>query len=124
MRALVLWLIFGLPFSAQARAEEPSALEKKGKQISVIHCSRCHVVDQKHPFTGISSTPSFELLVNALDDWEERFSSFHARLPHPSIVRFGDEQPDPDIEELRPSVTLEYEDIDALVAYAASLLKK
>jgi len=109
--------------STLANADELSKLIAKGEAISKKDCSRCHVVDPADKFSGISSTPSFQLMVTALDDWEERFSSFHVRLPHPSIVRFKDEEPDPNIEDLRPPIILDYEDIDALVAYARTLLK-
>ena len=109
--------------STHSFAEEPSELVEKGKKLSLEHCSRCHVVDPSKPFSGISSTPSFSLLVNALDDWEERFSSFQVRLPHPSIIRMEDEKADPDVEDLRPPIELKYDDIEALVAYARSLIK-
>lgn len=106
-----------------ANAADSEALIELGRELANLHCSRCHVVDLSKPFSGISSTPSFSLMVNALDDWEDRFSSFHARLPHPSIVRFEDDEPDPFREDLHPPIVLKYEDIDALVAYARSLLK-
>ena len=107
-----------------AMAQEAGALVPKGKLLSEKHCSRCHVVDASKPFTGISSTPSFSLMVNALEDWEDRFQSFHARLPHPSIVRFEGDEPDPNVEDLRPPVELKFEDVDAIVAFARSLLKQ
>ena len=62
-------------------------------------------------------------MVNELSDWEERFSSFHTRLPHPSIVRFKGEPVDPDKPVLTVPVELEYTDIEALVAYARTLIK-
>jgi len=116
-----LVLVMQIPY---AWSQEDSALVSTGKQLAEQHCSRCHVVDPEKPFTGISSTPSFKLLVEALKDWEERFSSFHARLPHQSIVRFEDDEKDPDVEDLRPPVLLQYDDVAALVAYARSLLKQ
>jgi hypothetical protein len=65
-----------------ARADPVS----EGKSISENHCSRCHVVGKFNPNGGISSTPSFQLLVNALDDYKERFSTFYARPPHPAVI--------------------------------------
>ena len=115
-----LWMLM----CGSAVAQDPSQLILTGKLLSEKHCARCHVVDPEKPFTGISSTPSFKLLVTALDDWEDRFSSFHTRLPHQSIVRFEGEETNPEIEDLRPPVEIRYEDIDALVAYARSLLKQ
>lgn len=105
------------------KAQEPSELAQKGKIIADQNCSRCHVVNPAKKFSGISSTPSFQILVTALDDWENRFSSFPSRLPHQSIVRFEGEEPEPNTAELRPPVILKHEDIDALVAYARTLLK-
>lgn len=109
--------------TAACLAQETSQLIAVGDEIAHIHCSRCHVVDGKNPFGGISSTPSFPLMVNELKDWEERFSSFHTRLPHPSIVRFKGEPVDPDKPVLTVPVELEYTDIEALVAYARTLIK-
>lgn len=104
-------------------AQETSDLIATGGEIAQNHCSRCHVVDEKNLFGGISSTPSFPLMVNELKDWEDRFSSFHTRLPHPSIVRFRGEPVDPDKPVLTVPVELEYTDIEALVAYARTLIK-
>lgn len=105
-------------------AEENSTLIRKGEDIAVLHCARCHVVGSQNPFGGISSTPSFSLLINGLEDGEERFQSFHNRLPHPSIVRFKGENIDPDKPVATVPIELEYADIDALVAYAKSLRKE
>ncbi len=104
-------------------AQSLSTLEQTGSEVAHEHCSRCHVVDTKNLFSGISSTPSFQLMVNGLDDWQTRFESFHTRLPHPSVVRFKGEPIDPDIPMPTVPVELEYSDIDALVAYARTLKK-
>jgi len=113
-KIILIWLLL----STQVAAQDSSLLVSKGQQISLQHCSRCHVVDPERPFTGIASTPSFKLMVTALKDWEDRFSSFYARLPHPSILRFKDVEPDPFVEPLNEPVILEQDDIDAIVAYA------
>ena len=61
---------------------------------------------------GIGSTPSFQLLVNALKDFEDRFRSFFARRPHPAFVtvkgypRLNDL---PDASALRNEFLLLYE---------------
>ena len=108
-------------WSVEGFSQERSELEQRGKVLAEKHCARCHVVDSDKPFTGISSTPSFKLLVNALNNWEDRFASFYARLPHQSIVRFENDEVDPDIQELRPPVILALEDVDALVEFARTL---
>ncbi len=58
----------------------------KGKKVAEQHCSRCHVIGDFNPYGGISSTPSFQLLVNALDDYQERFDTFYTRPPHPAVI--------------------------------------
>ena len=58
--------------SALAQAEQ-SEIEQ-GAEIAFIHCRRCHVIDEQNLYDGISSTPSFPLLVNYMEDWEESFS--------------------------------------------------
>jgi hypothetical protein len=104
-------------------AQESAALVKKGGDIAKGHCSRCHVVDEKNRFSGISSTPSFPLLINALADWEERFTNFFIRLPHPSIIRFKGDPVDPDRPVLTVPIELEHSDIEAIIAYVRTLRK-
>lgn len=104
-------------------AEDTPQVIKAGREAAQTHCARCHVIDHKDLFSGISSTPSFPLMVNGLADWEDRFLSFHTRLPHPSIVRFKGDPVDPEKPVLTAPVELEYSDIDALVAYARTLKK-
>ena len=96
---------------------------KQGKLVSKIHCTRCHVVGNFNPHGGISSTPSFSLLVNYLDDWEERFLSFHLRRPHPAIIRFRNEKTDPNNPPSSVPVILEYTDVEAITAFAKTLQK-
>ncbi|MBA5775823.1 hypothetical protein H2509_01640 [Stappia sp. F7233] len=97
-------------------------LAARGEEIAELHCSRCHVVSPENRMTGISSTPSFMILISALPDWHERFASFYARLPHPAHVRFEDDAPRPeDLPATTKEVILKVEDIDAIVAYAEKL---
>ncbi len=105
-------------------AKSLNPLQQLGHDLSQQHCSRCHVVDTKNLFAGISSTPSFPLLVNELDDWEERFLSFHTRLPHPSFIRFKGEEVDPNKPVVFAPFELQYSDIDALVSYAKTLKRE
>ncbi len=58
----------------------------RGEDFSFANCGRCHVVGDRNKMKGIGSTPSFPVL-RSLDDWEERFSTFYARIPHPAIVQ-------------------------------------
>ena len=105
-------------------AKSLNPLQQLGHDLSQQHCSRCHVVDTKNLFAGISSTPSFPLLVNELGDWEERFLSFHTRLPHPSFIRFKGEEIDPNKSVVIAPFELQYSDIDALVSYAKTLKRE
>ena len=109
--------------AAPSFAEEVPELVRHGRAVAERHCVRCHVIDDENRFSGISSTPSFPLLVNALDDWEERFSSFHTRLPHPSIVRFEGEPVDETRGQPTVPVEIVYDDIAAIVAYVRTLAK-
>jgi len=97
------------------------SLADRGEKLARTHCSRCHVVADGNGFSGIGSTPSFRLLVNALSDWRERFETFHARRPHPAVVRFEGVAPLSDDPPTTRTVDLKLDDIPALVAYAASL---
>ncbi len=115
-----IWVQFS---GSAAVAQDNATLATAGAKLAKTHCSRCHVIDTKNLFGGISSSPSFPLLVNGMKDWEDRMLSFHTRPPHPSIVRFKGEPVDPDKAELRVPVILEYSDIDALVEYVRSLKK-
>lgn len=57
-----------------------------GRKIAQKHCTRCHVVGDFNPGGGISSTPSFQLLVKRRPDYKERFRTFYARRPHPAFL--------------------------------------
>jgi len=59
---------------------------QRGEDFSIANCGRCHVVSDRNRMQGIGSTPSFPVL-RALADWEERFSTFYVRIPHPAIVQ-------------------------------------
>ncbi|HSG96083.1 MAG TPA: hypothetical protein VLA28_11220 [Afifellaceae bacterium] len=109
--------------SGPMNGAKAQSLTDKGEKLARLHCARCHVVADGNAFSGIGSTPSFRLLVNALDDWRERFETFHTRRPHPAIVRFEGISPLSDDPPTTRTVDLKLDDIPALVAYAASLQK-
>jgi hypothetical protein len=95
----------------------------KGHDLAVTYCARCHVVSEKNRFSGISSTPSFMLLVAALPDWKERFETFYARRPHPVHVRVKGYAP---LTDLPPNATpfeIELKDVKDIVAYVQTLRK-
>lgn len=121
MSAAVLLASIGIGESEPAWSNDK--LSELGKGLSKTHCARCHVVDSGDLFSGISSTPSFSLLVNGLEDWEDRFLSFHTRLPHQSVVRFKGDAVDPNESFSTVPMVLEHTDIDAIAAYAKTLKK-
>lgn len=95
-----------------------------GRELAQRYCSRCHVVSRDNNFSGISSTPSFMMLVNALADWEERFQTFYARRPHPVHVRVKGIAP---LTKLPPNATpfdIELADVEAILAYVSGLKTK
>lgn len=98
-------------------------MRKQGKAVAEAHCSRCHVVGKHNLMGGISSTPSFSILVNGLSDWHERFSSFYSRLPHPSVIRMEGEEPPANHLPTTHPIYLKIEQIDAIIAFVATLKK-
>lgn len=93
-----------------------------GRRVAVEHCTRCHVVGRENPFGGISSTPSFQLLVERRPDYRDRFATFYARAPHPAFVTVREVGPArPDLPPNAAPVTLTLADIDNIVAYVETL---
>lgn len=58
----------------------------RGREVSIKHCARCHVVGDYNRMGGIDSTPSFQLLARRAD-FEDRLRTFYQRRPHPVFVR-------------------------------------
>ncbi len=85
MRDLLAGIAIGLciTMSTPVRADGDIAA---GRRVAEQHCSRCHVVGDFNPMGGISSTPSFQLLVKRRPDYRDRFETFYARRPHPAFV--------------------------------------
>ncbi|MDH5798203.1 MAG: cytochrome c [Paracoccaceae bacterium] len=94
----------------------------KGAVLSMQHCGRCHAVTRAHRKNSIGSTPSFAAL-RALPDWEDRFSGFFVRNPHPAFTAikdvtlpFSDNRPPP----IFPLV-ITGEDLDDILAFVAGV---
>lgn len=104
-------------------AMEESAIEK-GKTISQTHCSRCHVVGKFNPNGGISSTPSFQLLVNALKDFELRFDTFYRRPPHPAVIAIKGRKKQDDLPYNAAPITITLKDVKHITAFAKTLKNK
>ena len=115
---------FALPVEEEEIAEGPVYVGDKlrGQRVSRVHCGRCHVTARGDEGLGIGSTPSFFAL-RSFEDWDERFSSFFVLKPHGAFTQIEDvTEPFP---EDRPSpiapLELTLDDIDAILAYVASI---
>ncbi|MGI9381875.1 MAG: c-type cytochrome, partial [Methyloligellaceae bacterium] len=93
-----------------------------GRKVAEAHCSRCHVVGDFNPNGGISSTPSFQLLVKRRPDYKDRFANFYARRPHPAFVTVkGIGRP---MDYLPPNahpVEITLEDVENVAAFVETL---
>lgn len=120
---ITLGLVLGLLALTPALAQSPDdALAQRGKAVAQLHCARCHVVTPENRMTGISSTPSFMIMVSALEDWHDRFATFLARRPHPAHLRFENEPPRPqESPATLAEVVLSQNDLEAILAYAERL---
>ena len=98
---------------------------EKGRKVAETHCSRCHVVGDFNPNGGISSTPSFQLLVKRRPDYKDRFATFYARRPHPAFVTVkGIGRP---MDYLPPNahpVEMTLEDVENVSAFVETLKPK
>jgi len=112
----------GFILSAKSALYAQTLIEQ-GREVSQKQCSRCHVIGDFNPTGGISSTPSFQMMVNALPDWEERFSTFFARRPHPAAVEIRDTPPLTQSMAAMVRVVIDIEDVDAITAFARTLKK-
>jgi hypothetical protein len=96
-----------------------------GEAQSLLHCGRCHVVNEKNRMGGIGSTPSFGAL-RAMPAWEDRFAVFWTLNPHPSFTQVEgmtepfDPQHPPAIAPVWPTL----EEVEAINAFAASIPPK
>ena len=86
MKPVAITLLIGalMGWSIQPASAEGDV--ERGRLISQKHCSRYHVIGDFNNHGGIGSTPSFQMLVNYMDDYKVRFETFYARNPHPSLI--------------------------------------
>ena len=114
---------FALAAPITVFAQSDKALVERGYEIAREHCARCHVISDDNRMSGISSTASFPMMVNYLDDWELRFETFFARNPHPAHVRVDGSDPPSDWPTGTVPVEITADDVEALLTYARSLRK-
>ncbi len=114
-------LAFG---AVSAQAAEKGNIGK-GQKIAEKHCTRCHVVGSYNPGGGISSTPSFQLLVKRRPDYKERFRTFYARRPHPAFLSIkGIGRIRPDLPPNAMPIDLTQEDVLDISAFIETLKPK
>lgn len=114
---LVLLGTGGAPVSA-----EDDGNAANGKEIAAQHCTRCHVVGDMNPNGGISSTPSFQLLVKRRPDYKDRFQTFHARRPHPAFLSIkGVGRLRPDLPPNAEPVEMTEEEVQDVLAFVETL---
>lgn len=101
-------------------AVSPEAL--RGKALALEKCGRCHGIDPARSDFTLGSTPSF-MVIRSLPEWEDRFIAFYALKPHPAFTQidevtlpFPADRPSPIVP-----IHLTLEDVDAILAYAATL---
>lgn len=119
LRASVFIGIAALTACFPAWAED-TALSGRGREIALLHCARCHVIDADKRLGGIGSTPSFPLLMS-LPDGEHRFVTFFDRRPHPVFIRMEGVEPLTPLPANAAEAELTVDDLDALLAYVLSL---
>lgn len=95
---------------------------RRGEAVSLSHCGRCHVVNDKNRMNSIGSTPSFAVL-RTLADWEDRFQAFYVLNPHPAFTQITDVTAP--FEATRPSpihaVEMTLDDLDNIMAFVQSI---
>lgn len=110
--------------SLQAAEAAPvfSGDAQRGEAFSYANCGRCHVIGDRNRMKGIGSTPSFPVLL-ALADWEERFSTFYTRIPHPSIAQLEGVSPpfDPAFPPANAALRLTLDDLEDILTYVSTL---
>ena len=116
------------PAEAEAAKEvvvEPTGDTKKGEQIALRQCGRCHVVSDKNKFAGIGSTPSFGAM-KTLPRWRQRFEAFWTLNPHPSFTQIEGVTPpfDPERPPHIAPLMLTLDDMEALMAFVLSIKPK
>ncbi len=116
--------LFLLGATTALMAQDEGSIDK-GRKVAQKHCTRCHVVGNFNPNGGISSTPSFQLLVKRRPDYQERFQTFYARRPHPAFLSIkGIGRIRPDLPPNAMPVELTEKDVQHISAFVETLKPK
>ena len=96
-----------------------------GEKLTLFHCGRCHVINERNKYGGIGSTPSFGAL-RTLEDWEDRMRAFYALAPHPAFTQIeGITEPFP-INRPSPIYPMELTEaeIETIIEYTRTIPPK
>lgn len=96
-----------------------------GARLALVHCGRCHVVDERNRMGGIGSTPSFGAM-RGRSNWFEIFNAYYVANPHPSFTEVIDVTEPFDEQNLShiAPVRITLEEIDAIVAFVETMTPK
>ena len=97
---------------------------ERGRKFSQLHCARCHVVGDFNPGGGLSSAPSYQLMVNALDDYVTRFETFFKRPPHPAVVLLEGTTRSDKLPFGAHPITITKQQVADILTFARTLKKK
>lgn len=99
--------------------------KQTGSRLALVHCGRCHVVDERNRMGGIGSTPSFAAL-RGRSNWSDLFRAFWAHNPHPSFTQVaGVTEPfDPNKALHVAPVEITMDEIEAITAFVATIQPK
>ncbi|MEE4014961.1 hypothetical protein V1T76_23050 [Roseibium sp. FZY0029] len=94
----------------------------RGEQLAVLHCGRCHMVNEATRLSTIGSSPSFAVM-RSFTDWQMRFEAFFALNPHPAFTVIDGVTEPFDITRPSPIVPVEMtlEDLDAILAFVSRI---
>ncbi|MEP1585331.1 MAG: hypothetical protein ABJR46_13510 [Tateyamaria sp.] len=93
-----------------------------GERLALLHCGRCHVINDSNRMKGMGQTPSFALM-RTFEDWQNRFATFYVLNPHPSFTQVKDITP-PFSANLPPAIVpveITQNELEAILAYVATI---
>lgn len=93
-----------------------------GEALSLLHCGRCHVINDTNRMKGMGQTPSFALM-RTFEDWLNRFSAFYILNPHPSFTQVAGITP-PFNAHLPPAIVpveITQSELNNILAYVATI---
>jgi len=96
-----------------------------GSRLALVHCGRCHVVDERNRMGGIGSTPSFAAL-RGRSRWSDLFMTFWTANPHPSFTQVeGYTEPFPTQRPVHVApVEISMEEVEAITAFVGTMAAK